>query len=136
MNASDFITQRKYTLDLLKETGKLGCKPARMPLEKNWKQKMTENDPWVNEGQYQRLVSKLIYIFIDRPDIALEVANQVPWYLKGTPDRGIQFWKNEQREVEGFADADWASSMSCKSTIGYRIKLWGNLLHGGAKNKP
>lgn len=32
-----FISQRKYTLDLLKETGKLGCKPANTPLEPNWK---------------------------------------------------------------------------------------------------
>ena len=34
-----FISQRKYTLDLLKETGKLGCRPAGTPLERNLKQK-------------------------------------------------------------------------------------------------
>jgi Reverse transcriptase (RNA-dependent DNA polymerase) len=28
-----FLSQRKYTLDLLKETGKLGCKPASTPIE-------------------------------------------------------------------------------------------------------
>jgi len=28
-----FISQRKYTLDLLKEAGKLGCRPTRTPLE-------------------------------------------------------------------------------------------------------
>lgn len=27
-----FISQRKYTLDLLKETSKLGCRPARNTL--------------------------------------------------------------------------------------------------------
>ena len=31
------ISQRKYTLDLLKETGMLGCKPRYTPLERNWK---------------------------------------------------------------------------------------------------
>ena len=30
-----FISQRKYTLNLLEETGKLGCKPVGTPLEKN-----------------------------------------------------------------------------------------------------
>ena len=29
------VSQRKYTLDLLKETGKLGCKLANTPLEPN-----------------------------------------------------------------------------------------------------
>lgn len=33
------ISQRKYTLDLLKETSKLGCKLANTPLEPNWKNK-------------------------------------------------------------------------------------------------
>ena len=32
-----FISQRKYTLNLLKETCKLGCKPTSTPLEQNWK---------------------------------------------------------------------------------------------------
>ena len=30
-----FISQRKYTLDLLKEIGMLGCRPTATPLEKN-----------------------------------------------------------------------------------------------------
>ena len=30
-----FISQRKYTLDLLKETGMLGCRHDRTPLKKN-----------------------------------------------------------------------------------------------------
>lgn len=28
-----FISQHKYVLDLLKETGKLACKPVEMPIE-------------------------------------------------------------------------------------------------------
>lgn len=34
-----FISQRKYILDLLWETGKLGCKPTSTPIEPNWKNK-------------------------------------------------------------------------------------------------
>jgi Reverse transcriptase (RNA-dependent DNA polymerase) len=32
-----FLSQRKYILDLLKETGKLGTKPASTPMEPNKK---------------------------------------------------------------------------------------------------
>ncbi|XP_062090436.1 retrovirus-related Pol polyprotein from transposon RE1 isoform X1 [Humulus lupulus] len=32
-----FVSQRKYVLDLLKETGMLGCKPASTPMESNKK---------------------------------------------------------------------------------------------------
>ncbi|KAJ8751774.1 hypothetical protein K2173_025959 [Erythroxylum novogranatense] len=32
-----FISQRKYILDLLGETGMLGCKPAESPIESNHK---------------------------------------------------------------------------------------------------
>jgi hypothetical protein len=28
-----FISQRKYTLDILKEIGKLGCKPTSTPID-------------------------------------------------------------------------------------------------------
>lgn len=48
-----FISQRKYILDLLQETGKLGCQPATTPMEKNWKEKLTEEDPPTNRERYQ-----------------------------------------------------------------------------------
>jgi len=47
-----FITQRKYTLDLLKETGKLGCKLASTPLEPNWKNKEGKEEHPVDKGMY------------------------------------------------------------------------------------
>ena len=34
-NKGIFISQRKYILDLLEETGMLGCKPADSPIEAN-----------------------------------------------------------------------------------------------------
>lgn len=47
-----FISQRKYTLDLLEETRKLGCKPVGTPLEKNWKSKVKDDVPSVDIGRY------------------------------------------------------------------------------------
>jgi hypothetical protein len=43
-----FIPQRKYTLDLLKESGKLGCKPATSPIDSKVKLN-TENEELLDE---------------------------------------------------------------------------------------
>ena len=65
-----FISQRKYIIDLLKETGKLGCKTTGVQIEKNHRIENDEENPKVEKTQYQRLVAKLIYLSHTRPDIA------------------------------------------------------------------
>ena len=68
------ISQRKYTLDFLKETGMLGCKPRYTPLERNWKYERRDDDPPIDKGKYQWLVGRLIYLSLTRPDIAYSVS--------------------------------------------------------------
>lgn len=48
-----FISQRKYVLDLLKETGKLGCKPTSVPIEQNYRISFEEISKKVDKDQYQ-----------------------------------------------------------------------------------
>jgi hypothetical protein len=48
-----FITQRKYILDLFKETGLLGCKVIDNPMEVNVKLRETGESPLVDKGRYQ-----------------------------------------------------------------------------------
>ncbi|GAA0159962.1 hypothetical protein LIER_16624 [Lithospermum erythrorhizon] len=61
-------SQRKYTLDLLEETGMLGCKSSNTPVELGNKDRMFEGD-LVDKATYQQLVGKLIYLSLTRPDI-------------------------------------------------------------------
>ncbi|KAK8615756.1 hypothetical protein V6N13_017338 [Hibiscus sabdariffa] len=68
------INQRKYVLDLLEETGMMGCKPAETPMEINLKLRKDELGIPVNKEHYQRLVGKLIYLSLTRPDIAFSVS--------------------------------------------------------------
>ena len=69
-----FLSQWKYILDLLKETGMLGCKAIDNPIEQNVKLGEDLNSPLVEKGRYQQLVGRLIYLSHTRPDIAHAVS--------------------------------------------------------------
>lgn len=69
-----YVSQRKYVLDLLKETGLLGCKPVDTPADPNIKLGNQSISTPVDMGRYQRLVGKLIYLAHTRPDIAFAVS--------------------------------------------------------------
>lgn len=64
-----------------------------------------------------------------------EAVQHILWYLKGTPGKGIFFKKNEQRNIEGFADADWGGSTDAKSTTCYCTKVWGNIVTWRSKKQ-
>lgn len=96
------VSQRKYTLDLLEETGMLGYKPSKTPVELANKGKMLERGP-IDKGQYQRLVEKLIYLSHTKSDIAFAVSlisqhmkavYRILRYLKRTPGK-LVFCKDQ-----------------------------------------
>ena len=72
-NKGIFISQKKYVLDLLVETGMLDCKPIETPMVMNHGLQMHEGGELADRMQYQRLVGKLIYLAHTRPDIAYAV---------------------------------------------------------------
>ena len=151
-----FLSQRKYTLDLLNEAGFLGEKPAKTPLEDGYKilrEGEYEATPFHDAKQYRRLVGKLIYLTITRPDICFAVNQvsqhmQVPkvhhWkmverilkYLSGSPGQGIWMGCNGNTEVVGYCDADWAGDRNDrKSTTGYCTFIGGNLVTWKSKKQ-
>ena len=95
------ISQQKYTLEILKDGGILGAKPVNFPMEQNTKLSYAR-DLLKDPSQYRRLVGRLIYLTITRPNIMysvhvlsqfmhvprrphMEVALCVLRYLKGAP---------------------------------------------------
>ncbi|MFV1180123.1 reverse transcriptase domain-containing protein, partial [Klebsiella pneumoniae] len=81
-DAGILIHQRKYALGLVSELGLAGCKPYSTPLEFNHKLTSTVFDEVIEKnsnaedlvldefGKYQRLIGKLLYLTMTRPDIA------------------------------------------------------------------
>jgi Reverse transcriptase (RNA-dependent DNA polymerase) len=147
------LSQRKYVLDLLAETGMLDCKPVDTPTKHNIKLGEFFNQTPVNKEVYQRLVGRLIYLSHTRSDIAYAVSivsqfmhapseqhmEAVLWilrYLKGALGRGIFFRKNEHLRVEGYTDSDWAGDViDRKSTSGYFTFVGGNLMTWRSKKQ-
>ncbi|KAA0054255.1 putative mitochondrial protein [Cucumis melo var. makuwa] len=67
-------SQRKYTLDLLAETGMLGCRPADKLIKFNAKLKKSDNRVPNDKEKYKRLVGKFIYLSHTRLDISYVVS--------------------------------------------------------------
>ncbi|XP_019457669.1 PREDICTED: uncharacterized protein LOC109358057 [Lupinus angustifolius] len=90
-------------------------------------------------SSYRRLVGRLIYLTISRPDISYAVqqlslymtnpltthyqaAIKVLHYLKNSPSQGLFFPSQSTMKISAFADSDWASCLdTCKSIIGFCI---------------
>jgi len=90
---------------------------------------------------YRRLVGKLIYLTITRPDISfaaqvlsqfmhepakkhLATTKHVLRYLKSSPGQGILLCSQSMPTLTGFCDSDWAScGDSRKSPTGFCILL-------------
>ncbi|RVX01324.1 Retrovirus-related Pol polyprotein from transposon RE1 [Vitis vinifera] len=73
-----FLSQRKYALDLLQETGMSGCQPVNTPIEEGLKLCVKSNQVSTDKERYQRLVGRLMYLAHTRPDLAyaLSVVSQ------------------------------------------------------------
>lgn len=108
---------KKYVLDLLKETGKLGSKSASVLIEHNQRLGKEERGSAVDKGSYQRLVGKLIYLSHTKPDIAyavsvvsqfmrdpreehLQAVQRVLQYLKAIPEKGLLSQKGSELTLE------------------------------------
>ena len=140
------ICQQKYVLDLLEETGTLGCKPASSPMEQNvdwWDNATTLLE---DAGIYRQLVGKLIFLTVTRPDISYAVSilsqfMQAPRtihmegvyrllaYLKRAPGKGLLYRRQGHLHIEAYSDSGFASDKEDrKSHCGYATYVGGNLV--------
>ncbi|RVW15190.1 Retrovirus-related Pol polyprotein from transposon RE1 [Vitis vinifera] len=117
------LSQRKYALDILEETGMLDCKPIDTPMDPNVKLVPGQGEPLGDPGRYRRLVGKLNYLTITRPDISF------PAKVCCTRTEVILRLLVTQ-------DTDWTSSPTDRrSTSGYCVFNGGNLISWKSKKQ-
>ena len=115
-------------------------------MDPNQKLTTEEGELFSDLERYRRLVGKLIYLTITRPDLSFAVGvvsqfMQSPcvghWnsiirilrYLKKAPRQGLLYENRGSIHVSGYCDADWAGSpIDMRSTIGYCVYLRGNII--------
>lgn len=141
-----YMCQRKYALDIITETGLLGVKPASFPLEQHHQLARAEGETLQNPTQYRRLIGKLIYLGVTRPDLSYvihilsqfmnspksehwDAALRVVRYLKQGPGQGILLRAHAPLTLTAWCDADWgACPLTRRSLTGWFIQLGGSPL--------
>ena len=147
------LSQRKYTLDILEDTGMMGCRPSSFPMEQNLKLDKRSDKERVDENQYRRLVGRLLYLQATRPDIIyavnilsqfvgdprvshLEAANRVLRYLKATPGQGILLTKDGGTSLTAYCDSDWLGCpITRRSRTCYLLLLGGTPISWKSKKQ-
>jgi hypothetical protein len=68
-----FISQTKYTQDLLKRFGMKDAKPAKTPMGTDEHVDLNKGGKSVDQKAYRSMIGSLIYLCASRPDIMLSV---------------------------------------------------------------
>ncbi|CAM8916639.1 unnamed protein product [Rhodiola kirilowii] len=148
-----FLNQRKYALDILEDANFSDCKPVRTPMESKHGLGTSSGPALSDPSVYRRLVGRLIYLTITRPDLAFPVhllsqymqaptedhmraAHRVLRYIKSAPAQGLLFSSNSSFDLAGYCDADWASCpITRRSVSGYCMMLGSSVLSWKTKKQ-
>jgi hypothetical protein len=150
-----FLSQQKYTTDLLQRAGMMRCKPAPTPLSSSAKIATHDGVRLSPEDatKYRSIVSALQYLTLTRPDISfsvnkvcqyLQAPTSVHWtavkqilrFLKHTISFAFVIRRSSSTMVSVFSDADWAGCTDDrKSTGGFAVFLGPNLISWCAKKQ-
>jgi hypothetical protein len=131
-----FISQTKYTQDLLKRFGMKDAKPAKTPMGTDGHLDLNKEGKFVNQKAYRSMIGSLFYLCASRSDIMLSVCicakfqsdpkechlvavKRILRYLVSTPCFGIWYPKGSNFNLIGYSDSDYAGcKVDRKSTSG------------------
>ncbi|XP_019054703.1 PREDICTED: uncharacterized protein LOC109115298 [Nelumbo nucifera] len=118
-----FLSQRRYILDLLQKTNLAASKPLTMLMAPTSRLSKFQGDPLLNPTQYRNIVGAMQYATLTRPDVAFAVnkacqflqnptnghwtiVKRILRYLKVTIEHGLFFAFNSPRYLVAFSNVD------------------------------
>jgi hypothetical protein len=143
-----FLSQRKYAIDIISESGLLGAKPCDLPMEQNHQLPLAAGPVFDHLDRYRRLVGHLIY----RPKLCyvfhtlaqfMQTPKEDHWnaplrvirYLKNHPSQGLVLSKDSDLRLTAYCDSDWATCpLTRRSITGYFIMLGASRFLGKLRN--
>ena len=141
-----YLTQAKYTSDLISRASITDSKIVDTPIEYNCCLNSHDGESLSDAILYRQLVGSLIYLIVTRPNIsyAVHVVSQfmaaprsphydvvlrILQYLKGTIFDGIHFSSHSSLTLQAYSDANWAGDPTdSQSTTGYCFLLSKSLI--------
>ncbi|TYJ97580.1 putative mitochondrial protein [Cucumis melo var. makuwa] len=116
-----FISQERYTREILEKFNMMNSKPVATPIETGTKLSKHEEGDDVDPSYFKSLVGSLRYLTCTRPDILfsvglvsrfmespttthLKVTKRILRYLKGTLDYRLFYSSSKEFKLEGYCD--------------------------------
>uniref|UniRef100_A0A2N9EWS2 Protein kinase domain-containing protein n=1 Tax=Fagus sylvatica TaxID=28930 RepID=A0A2N9EWS2_FAGSY len=148
-----YLTQAKYTSDLLSRAGLTDHKILDTPIEFNARLTPSSGELLPDPTLYRQLVGSLVYLTVTRPDISYAVHQvsqfmfaprsthyaavlRILRYLKGTLFHGLHFSAQSPLTLRAYSDVDWAGDPTDRrSTTGYCFLLGSSLISWRSKKQ-
>ncbi|KAK6145381.1 hypothetical protein DH2020_022201 [Rehmannia glutinosa] len=143
-----FISQTKYTRDLMKKFGMEEKSSVKIQMNTSVKMDMDADGKPVDQTRYRALIGPLLYLTASRPDITFAVgvctrfqstpkeshmtaAKRILRYLKGCQKVGLWYPKEGGFKIIGYSDFDYAgcrvdrkSTSGTSQMLGNRLVSW------------
>ena len=84
-----FLYKWNYALKIIDECGLLGAKPVEFPIEENHKLALTTGHLLNDATKYRRLVGRLIYLTITRPELTY-VVHILSWSIQAPREEHME----------------------------------------------
>lgn len=139
-----FMSHSKYALNILQNSWLLSEHPNKFPIEQHLNLTPTDGALLNGPTKYRRLVGRLIYLIITKPDIVYSVwtlsqfmhepqkphSNATIWilkYIKGA-GQGLLFPFTNNLALKAFCDSDWGGCCATRRSITRYCVFLGNSL--------
>jgi hypothetical protein len=140
-----FISQTKYTQDLLKRFGMKDAKPAKTPMGTGGHLDINKGGKSVDQKAYRSMVGSLLYLCASRPDIMLSVCmcarfqpdpkechlvafKRILRYLVSTPCFGIWYPKGSTFDLIRYSNSDYARCKVNRKSTSWTCQFLGRSL--------